>query len=110
MLHAVDLLRQIRILLPIGIKLCTPGGMCSSAALTEPYLEVFPDSIRYIKLLVGVAPVEFLGEARFFRSQRFAMRFPRVMLVRRPITDMAPHDDECGAIMRIEKGFISMSQ
>src|SRR5262249_41390453 len=83
---------------PVLAELRLPGHPQVAAAVADALREVLPDALGHQELRVPRPAVEALGRTHLILAQRLAVRFSRVLTLRRPVADVAVDDDERGPI------------
>src|SRR5215471_1812828 len=94
---------QVWIFFRVLLELRLPVLSQLSATLSYSTPKMFPDTIWNVEFRVFRPAVVSFGQPNFFFAQRFAMCGTCILLVRRAISDVAIHNDQCRSIFRAEK-------
>src|SRR5208282_4151999 len=92
LLHALELIGEVRILGSVRLKLGEPHLPKLPAPLTNAGPEMLAHAIRHEEFGVFGPAVTALGEADLLLAEGFAMRGAGVVLVRGAVADMAVDD------------------
>ncbi len=103
-LHAVHLLRELRIRLAVVLQRGEPGIAQRPSTPAHTARDMLPHADGHEKLGILRPIVGALGEPDLFLAQGLAVRGARVLLVGRTIGDMAVHDDQRGPVGRLVEG------
>ena len=102
-LHAVQLVGQVRVLLAVLSDPREPGVAKFLAALAHAVAEVLVNAGRNIELLVLGPAVVALGEADFLFAEGLAVGAAGVLLVRGAVGDVAVDDDQRRPVLGVEE-------
>ena len=91
--HAVELIGQIGMLLFVSLQQRPPLFAQRLAALSDAFLEMLAHAVRDEKLRIFRPPVGTFCALNFIFAQRLAVRFFRVLPLRRTESDVAIYDD-----------------
>src|SRR5579884_295896 len=97
-LHARKMVSAFRRIFLESIKERFPLRAQLAPTLPNAFRKVFTDTIRYVKLGIFRPTIRFFGQADLIFTQRFAVGFFGVLLVRRAISNVAVHNDERGTV------------
>src|SRR5208337_538181 len=78
-----------------------PPGLCATRA--DAVGKTLVHNVRNEKLRILGPAIKTLREANLFFAERLAVRFGRIVLVRRTVTDVAVENDEGWTALRIAK-------
>src|SRR5439155_24137166 len=99
----MQIVREVGKLLRILAKKPGPAVTQIAPALADALTKMFPHALWHQELRVFRPTIEPLDQPDFVLPQSLTVRRVRVLFVRRPITDVAIHDDESGLVSRVEK-------
>src|SRR5690348_627498 len=103
MLHAVDLIGELGKFLCVLGERCLPGLIEFASALADPVAEILEYAVGNEELCVLGPTIILFRKPHFLLTQRFAVGFVGILLVRRSVADMAVEDDQSRAIFGFEK-------
>ena len=86
---------KLRKLLLVFLKVRLPSRVRLRASLAHAILELIVHAVRNEKSCILGPSVILLHQLDFCFAQRFAVRFVRILFVRRTISDVAINDDQC---------------
>ncbi len=109
-LHSLEAVGKIGVLAAVGSGQLGPGLVQMAAAAADALAEMLAHAVRHQKFgVLGPAVIAF-GEADLLLAERLAMGRAGVLLVRRPITDMAFDDDQGRHVASTPEAFEGLRQ
>ena len=93
-LHAIELIGQLRIFRPVLLDARKPGVAQVLAALADPVPEMLVYALGNVEAGILRPAVGALGQTDFLLAERLTMGGAGVLLVRRTVRDVAIHDDQ----------------
>src|SRR5215475_11692770 len=109
-LHPIDLIRELRKLFSVIRKKLVPLSAQLAPAFSHSFAKVFLNPFRHQELGIFGPAIVLFRETYFVLAEWLAMRLAAVMLVGRPIADMAVDYDQCRAVSCIQESFVSTTQ
>src|SRR5207244_1669747 len=99
-LDPAQLIRQLWILLLVGLEEGRPLRVELSATLADAFLEMLSHPVRHQELLVLRPMIVALRQTDFLLAKRLAMSLTRILFMRCSVPNMAIYNDQRGAILR----------
>ncbi len=97
--HAITLIRELRVFLPVNFKLGHPCVPQRPAACADPRLKVFTHAVGHKELGIRRPAVMALRQPDFFFAQRLAVRSAGVLFIRRAVRNVAINNDQGGSAL-----------
>ena len=110
MLHAFDLLSELRVLLFIVREKRFPFVAQVATAFSDSVTEIFQNTVRHKELGVFRPAIKLLDQFDFVFAQRLTVRSIGVLLVRGAIPDMAVDPNHGRPVVGFQEAVVGISQ
>ena len=110
MLHAIDLIRQVGILLRVFREPLHPVFAELMTTFADSFAEILAHAVRNQELCILGPAVELFCQPDFVLAQRFSMRCVVVLLVRRTVADVAVHNNERRAVRGLQEVVVGFGE
>src|SRR5207253_834875 len=98
MLHAIELIRELRIFLAVFVHPLCPLLMQFGAPFPDSFAKVFANSSRHQEFSIFGPAIELLGQPNLLFTQRFAMSGTGVLFMWSTIANVAIHNNQSRTI------------